>query len=1187
LVLVDKPGHTTIKLSTNFFNQQPSRVLLGCSIEEIHGIDYAMQSESLSIRMSNKTLQVVGYPRVSDVRNPSIQFEIKEGKLSIGIPESEEGEDSVSVRAVNLDMVFVETERPAGVSKRVLASQQVHSITKHPALPVLNINLVFDEGKGLVTRSIGDEDTILPLSLLDKREFLSVDLGAGSDTLVVDDKQSVDWYTRSDEGKVDRLNVKPLETALGREMLISLEDASPAGKDLVLKVCDLESDCFRITCKDGIINYRHVHIEQQAHYLRIDYDSSSKNFFITAYQSPPFIPLLSELALVIPASVMQEAGTVYMPQLSGDVSKDWMLMRSGHDLVAFNPATGGSLIFQNASTYSNSNESFFQYTTDIPYARALENPMTTTMPMPTVMPESVQIPPWESLATVQEVKQAMDALEEVAERLKGVAHLDLSQYIKDPEVDHVDMYYKKAPEVDVLSVVIPVMESAVQLHYEERENRETLSLQIQRAEKSEQWINLHCQDRCETQGFQLLYEDSQRLPRCDVANTEVVPGCVDEGDVWEEMTLQGGQLRHLETLDRLERPFSEWTEKTHQDLLEQKFISLDVSAPAPINLDDDPASCFLLDAEGKSRVDVEFLNLGKQGGYLLTCTTGLEDQPYELLFQGESEKTITLMVGASLYYLIRQAAQSTGCEESSAMRFGPSCQNGDTFPWLTIATKDLSHTPSSCQTLRLVDETVNRWIFPMQTLQKFGLHTLDWPLVEAATPYRLGSKHLYITAKLENQQEQAVVLKDYFEGNQVPLTLRLNQMDHQLLPNQTYIDYVPQWSSKPVNFYTLKRMLANKVHIYLNARVSSVLDAGDGAEISDIEVKVSDTAGVELSVEYRGVKRTLVVRVEAHPDRVRWAQAPEEEGNFYVRVNKQLIALSLKEVNLPTVNRQLKEALSGGMEETVEKDAARTSVLPVSTERSVQQRKRREVSELDPHEQLVDKYLDHYEYRVRGKSERSKKEKKALEKSRPAVEADDNPANVTSVHRMGQVSEKKREKMEPVAHVVSRDMRVKPARHADVERIGRNQTESFVVKPVAGRHATKEGHQFFTRQPKRVVQLWNRVTPAQLPWHRHHQSPPLFQGTANFSKVTEQHSGQQHSSSGGNAASKPTPPAVRAPDLNGTLLLLNVLARKSIPQSPRATVSAYKAAIYHKAVRQREEINNRYAGKPHVVKVGP
>jgi len=179
----------------------------------------------------------------------------------------------------------------------------------------------------------------------------------------------------------------------------------------------------------------------------------------------------------------------------------------------------------------------------------------------------------------------------------------------------------------------------------------------------------------------------------------------------------------------------------------------------------------------------------KESGYLLQFMTNLDNQPYELHFQGESEKTIELVVWSKRaeemqYFLIRQVYRAIECATSIHESNNALCQNwGDSPRMLVIKTE--SRNNPRFHTLRLGDETVNRWVLSMKTLERFSLDRLDWPTVEEVAMYRLGSEHLYVRGQLWNEEEQVLVLKDFFAVQGVSLALRINQIEH-LINNQTY-----------------------------------------------------------------------------------------------------------------------------------------------------------------------------------------------------------------------------------------------------------------------------------------------------------------------------------------------------------------------------------------------------------------
>jgi len=220
-------------------------------------------------------------------------------------------------------------------------------------------------------------------------------------------------------------------------------------------------------------------------------------------------------------------------------------------------------------------------------------------------------------------------------------------------------------------------------------------------------------------------------------------------------------------------------------------------------------------------------------------------------------------------------------------------------------------------------------------------------------------------------------------------------------------------------------------------------------------------------------------------------------------------------------------------------------------------------------------YLERYERRhTRVKSERPKREKKVHEQA-VSVIAKDSRSQVSVAEMSRREQERWRERRPAVQEAFRRDVREKE-RSANVSQVGRNQTVSF-------HHTTKDKHQFFTRKSEKIGKRVNLMTSAQqLPWNRsqhpHHQSPSLLQGTgaANLSRVTPQH-----------GAGKWNPAVTANPDVNGTLLWLNVLTRYTQRQSPRATVSAHQAANYRKAERQMEARENKYARNISVVNIRP
>lgn len=516
IALQTEPGNYSIYCLQNRFGVNANTILLGFSVTAITEMIYHPNHRKLEVVALDKRVSLFHYqPDVTQVR-----LQTTDGLLSFELPARTAGDRLVArnstkstgipIQSLKLEVFPVAAETFSGAMPRLHTLNNPHfSIMK---------TLMAEDGRGRIIIVQDDADrrnllrlSELPVEIDNNQQRIAIDMGLGSDIIVVDIRKPFTFHMHTHEDDIKRINLRPYADTCADTFEVSIYPWSGESDLILFATCQAQSwDITIQVLGDNTDFYRHLHIIGVNSYSTIEYDGLL--YIMRTWDEHPMFPVIQGTPIVIPAELLDNT-TAYMPHL--ERLEDFIPIRlNNSDLLLFDINTGGSLVAQNVTP-----DFHFSFENQLPdYARfqsAESNNSTNT----TV--HSIDIPDVAELPSLDQLVGAINAQEDVKLIPRSaVGVVDMRNEINDTEITQIDVHFS-LQDPDNVVFVLPDNVSTEIVHWSPTDDQR--SLLVRRPDQEPLTINFFDapgENASIPERFVSILGHDALLPNCDMTENE-------------------------------------------------------------------------------------------------------------------------------------------------------------------------------------------------------------------------------------------------------------------------------------------------------------------------------------------------------------------------------------------------------------------------------------------------------------------------------------------------------------------------------------------------------------------------------------------------------------------------------------------------------------------------------------------
>lgn len=456
IALQAEPGNFSIHCLQNRFNATTNALILGYSVNDLTKMKYYPEQQRLEI-VANNT-QPSGLKRVELFNflpdTTRIDLQTIEGRLSFEVPARTAADSfiarttnskAIRIRSLRLDVFPVEASHYDAFDRVGRLKNPHFNIMK----TLVSDNMLIVQDAAARTNLIRLSD-LTSDSDVDERQPMMIDLGLGSDTIVVDIIRNFHFYMHTQGDDIKRINLRPYESTCENGRFGHFECYSREEHILVLTVrCEATRETKISVYMDNIGDYRRLHIlHGDNSYSTIE--RSGQRYSFNTREENPTIPMSAEMPIFMPAEWLNKT-LAYMPHLVNPEKLTAMRLQNSSDLLLYDPGTGGSLIVQNVTapfhmSYGNEIPDYAHY-----QPTASERTRRSAQVVPNAAVYSIDVPDLAALPTVEEVLgaiQARENLELMPRSFLGI--VDLRREISDPQIKEINVHFSAYDPEQVL-----------------------------------------------------------------------------------------------------------------------------------------------------------------------------------------------------------------------------------------------------------------------------------------------------------------------------------------------------------------------------------------------------------------------------------------------------------------------------------------------------------------------------------------------------------------------------------------------------------------------------------------------------------------------------------------------------------------------------------------------------------------